>query len=214
MIIDEDVQSYIRSISKTSNKKLLEIEEYALENNVPIIEPEVRKFLDIILRIKKPIKILEIGTAIGYSAIIMKMASEKAKITTIEINEDNFLIAKDNIEKFGYKKDIHCILGDAAEVLDILDDEYDLIFLDAAKGQYINFFEKSIPKLKKEGLLISDNILFRGMVAKEEFKNNRHRKITIVKRLEEYIEMLFDDERLITSIVPIDDGMTITYKNN
>ncbi len=214
MIIDEDVQSYIRNISKTSNKYLLEMEEFALDNNVPIIEPEVRKFLDIILRIKKPVKILEIGTAIGYSAIVMKMASEKSKITTIEISEEKFLKAKENIEKFGFKKDIHCILGDADEVLDILDDEYDLIFLDAAKGQYINFFEKSISKLKKDGLLISDNILFRGMVAKEEFRNNRHRKITIVKRLEEYIEILFKDERLITSIVPIDDGMTITYKKN
>lgn len=212
MIVDEDVQSYIRDISRTKNKDLLEMEEFALSNNVPIIEPEVRNFLDMIIRIKNPKRILEIGTAIGYSAIVMKMASIDARITTIEIDEDNFLKAKENIERLGFNKDIHCILGDANEVLELLNEEFDVIFIDAAKGQYVNFFEKSIDMLKDDGLLISDNILFRGMIAKEEYKHSRHRKITIVKRLEEYIEILYNYKNLITSLVPIDDGMAITYK--
>ena len=160
----------------------------------------------------KPLKILEIGTAIGYSAIVMKMAYSKCKITTIEIDEDSYLKAKENISKFGFQNDIHCILGDANEVLDILNDEFDLIFMDAAKGQYINFYEKSINKLKINGILITDNILFKGMVANKNFIEKRHRKITIVKRLREYIDILFNDSRIISSIVSIDDGMAISYK--
>lgn len=213
MIVNKVVEEYIRKKSQTDNQLLREIEEFALTNNVPIIEPEVRNFLGMIVKIKKPCKILEIGTAIGYSSIIMKMASKDSKITTIEINEDSFSEAKLNIEKFGFEKDIHCILGDANEVIELLEDEYDLIFIDAAKGQYINFFEKTIDKLKVNGVLVSDNILFRGMVAEEKYKTTRHRKITIVKRLDEYIDLLINDKRLSSSIVPIDDGMMITYRN-
>lgn len=213
MIVNKVVEEYIRNKSQTSNDLLKEIEEFAIKNNIPIIEPEVRNFLGMLVRIKKPYKILEIGTAIGYSSIIMKMASKDSKITTIEINEENFLKAKSNIKKFGYEKDIHCILGDANEVIDLLDDNYDLIFIDAAKGQYVNFFKKTIDKLKIHGLLISDNVLFRGMVAEEKYKQKRHRKVTIVKRLDEYIDLLINDKRLSSSIVPIDDGMMITYRN-
>ncbi|WP_099203224.1 O-methyltransferase [Miniphocaeibacter massiliensis] len=214
MIVEENVEKYIRTISKTNNNDLLEMEKYAFNNKIPIIEPEVRNFLDVIVRIKKPKKILEIGTAIGYSAIVMKLANENSKITTIEINEENFLKAKENVEKIGFNKDIHCILGDANDVLDLLEEKYDLIFMDAAKGQYINYFEKSIDKLDIDGILISDNILFKGMVATEEYKKNRHRKITIVKRLDQYIELLMNDEKLCTSIIPIDDGMSITYRKH
>lgn len=212
MIVNKDVENFIRNISATSNEKLLEIENYADKYKIPIIEAEVRNFLDILIRIKKPMKILEIGTAIGYSAIIMKMACKNSRITTIEIKEQNYLKAKENINKFGFGNDIHCILGDANEVLDYLNDEYDLIFMDAAKGQYINFFEKSIDKLKNDGILISDNILFRGMITNEEIIEKRHRKITIVKRLKDYIEILYNDNRIISCIVPIDDGIAISYK--
>lgn len=212
MIVDENVQNYLRNISQTKDSRLMEIEEYAKENNVPIIESEVKKFLDIIIRIKKPLKILEIGTAIGYSSIVMKLASKEAKITTIEINEDSYMIARKNIDIFGFQNDIHCILGDANEVLELLDDQFDVIFMDAAKGQYINFYDKSIDLLKVGGVLICDNILFRGMVAEEKYKNIRHRKITIVRRLAEFLEILYKDHRFKVSTVPIDDGMTIAYR--
>lgn len=214
MIVDENVQEYLRNIYQTKDLNLIEIEKFAKQNKVPIIESEVSSFLDILVSIKKPAKILEIGTAIGYSSIIMKRASMDSKITTIEIDEDSYIKAKENIEKFGFEKDIHCILGDANEVLDLIEGEFDLIFMDAAKGQYINFYEKSIDKLKVGGLLICDNVLFRGMVAEDRYKNKRHRKITIVRRLAEFLNLLKDDKRLKTSIIPIDDGMAIAYREN
>ncbi len=212
MIIDENIEQYIRKLSKTNDIDLLELEEYALLNNIPIIEPEVRNLLDVILRMTKPKKILEIGTAIGYSSIIMKLASKDSKITTIEINEDSYLKAKENINRFGFSKDIHCILGDANETLDFLSEKFDLIFMDAAKGQYINYFEKSIDKLNIGGVLVSDNVLFRGMVAEDKYTDHRHRKITIVKRLNEYLKLLTTSDNLNTSIIPIDDGVAITYR--
>ena len=212
MIVDYEIENFIRNISQTENEILQEIENYARNNKVPIIESEVQRFLSVLIMMNKPLKILEIGTAIGYSAIVMKMAYSKCKITTIEIDEDSYLKAKENISKFGFQNDIHCILGDANEVLDILNNEFDLIFMDAAKGQYINFYEKSINKLKINGILITDNILFKGMVANKDFIEKRHRKITIVKRLREYIDILFNDSRIISSIVSIDDGMAISYK--
>lgn len=204
------VSDYIRSLEKSKDELLIEMENYATENLVPIIEVEVARFLEFLVALKKPNRILEIGTAIGYSSIIMKRAFPDAKITTIEIDEKNFLKAKEFIKKAGYEKDIDIIFADANDALDFINDKYDLIFMDAAKGQYISFFEKSIDKLKKEGILISDNILFRGLVAKE--KNNVRRKNTIVRRLKDFLEIITNDENFRTTIIPIDDGMAISYK--
>lgn len=204
------VSDYIRSLEKSKDELLIEMENYAIENLVPIIEVEVARFLEFLVALKKPNRILEIGTAIGYSSIIMKRAFPDAKITTIEIDEKNFLKAKEFIKKAGYEKDIDIIFADANDALDFINDKYDLIFMDAAKGQYISFFEKSIDKLKQEGILISDNILFRGLVAKE--KNNVRRKNTIVRRLKDFLEIITNDENFRTTIIPIDDGMAISYK--
>lgn len=204
------ISEYIRSLEKSRDELLIEMENYATENSVPIIEVEVARFLEFLVALKKPNRILEIGTAIGYSSIIMKRAFPDAKITTIEIDEKNFLKAKEFIKKAEYDKDIDIIFADANDALDFINDKYDLIFMDAAKGQYISFFEKSIDKLKKEGILISDNILFRGLVAKE--KNIVRRKNTIVRRLKDFLEIITNDDNFRTTIIPIDDGMAISYK--
>lgn len=204
------ISDYIRSLEKSRDELLIEMENYATENSVPIIEVEVARFLEFLVALKKPNRILEIGTAIGYSSIIMKRAFPDAKITTIEIDEKNFLKAKEFIKKAEYDKDIDIIFADANDALDFINDKYDLIFMDAAKGQYISFFEKSIDKLKKEGILISDNILFRGLVAKE--KNIVRRKNTIVRRLKDFLEIITNDDNFRTTIIPIDDGMAISYK--
>lgn len=209
-VVARYVSDYIRSLEKSKDELLIEMENYATENSVPIIEVEVARFLEFLVTLKKPNRILEIGTAIGYSSIIMKRAFPNAKITTIEIDERNFLKAKEFIKKAGYEKDIDIIFADANDALDFINAKYDLIFMDAAKGQYISFFEKSIDKLKKEGILISDNILFRGLVAKE--KNNIRRKKTIVRRLKDFLKIITNDESFKTTIIPIDDGMAISYK--
>lgn len=209
-VVAEYISEYIRSLEKSRDELLIEMENYATENSVPIIEVEVARFLEFLVALKKPNRILEIGTAIGYSSIIMKRAFPDAKITTIEIDEKNFLKAKEFIKKAGYDKDIDIIFADANDALDFINDKYDLIFMDAAKGQYISFFEKSIDKLKKEGILISDNILFRGLVAKE--KNIVRRKNTIVRRLKDFLEIITNDDNFRTTIIPIDDGMAISYK--
>lgn len=209
-IVSKFVSDYIRDLEKTKDPLLIEMEKYALENKVPIIEVEVKKFLEILVMLKKPKRILEIGTAIGYSSIVMNRAYPYSKITTIEIDEKNFLKAKEFIKKSGLNKNIDIIFADANDALDFIKNDYDMIFMDAAKGQYINFFEKSICRLKKDGILVSDNILFRGLVAKE--KNNVRRKNTIVKRLKEFLKMITNSEDFFVTIVPIDDGMAICYK--
>lgn len=209
-IVSGYVSEYIRSLEQSKDELLIEMEQYAVENAVPIIEVEVARFLEFLVALKKPKRILEIGTAIGYSSIIMKRAYPKAKITTIEIDEKNFLKAKEFVKRANFESDIDIIFADANDALDFIADQYDLIFMDAAKGQYISFFEKSIDKLKKEGILISDNILFRGLVAKE--KNKVRRNNTIVRRLKDFLEIITNDENFRTTIIPIDDGMAICYK--
>lgn len=209
-IVASFVSDYIRNLEKSTDSLLIEMEDYALKNKVPIIEVEVARFLEILVKLKKPKRILEIGTAIGYSSIIMHRAYPKSKITTIEIDEKNFLKAKEFIKKSNYTKNIDVIFADANDALEFIKADYDMIFMDAAKGQYINFFEKSVERLTKGGILVSDNILFRGLVAKE--KNNVRRKNTIVKRLKEFLNMITNSEVFSTTIVPIDDGMAICYK--
>ncbi|MDY6065127.1 MAG: O-methyltransferase [Finegoldia sp.] len=212
-IVYDDVQNYIRDLSQTSDKSLIEMEAYAEKNKVPIIEAEVRNFLSIIVSLKKPSKILEIGTAIGYSSIVMKKAYRDSSITTIEIDYDSAQIAKENFLKYGYE-DIKVINEDASLALEKLEEKFDLIFIDAAKGQYMNYFDLSKKLLNKGGLIVCDNVLFRGMVAHKELAEKRHRKVTIVKRLREFLEEISDSSKYETSIIPIDDGMSITRIKN
>lgn len=209
-IVANYVSEYIRSLEQSKEQILIEIEEYALKNKVPIIEVEVARFLEFLVMLKKPKRILEIGTAIGYSSIIMNRAYPDSSITTIEIDEKNFLKAKEFIKKAGCEKNIDVIYADANDALDFITDKYDMIFMDAAKGQYMSFFEKSIERLNPEGILVSDNILFRGLVAKE--KNNIRRKNTIVRRLKDFLKIITNSEEFSTTIIPIDDGMAICYK--
>ncbi len=209
-INEEYITNYIRSIVPERSIGLRAMETYALKNHVPIIEPEVGQLLKLILKIKKPKRILEIGTAIGYSSSLMAETIDSVEIITIERREDMVKLAETNISKLGYEDRIRVLHGDAEEVLDNLDGTFDLIFLDAAKGQYLNFLEKSLPYLKKEGLVISDNVLFKGMVASDELVVRR--KKTIVKRLREYLDYINEMDGYISSIIPIGDGVALTYR--
>lgn len=205
------IQNYIADLIPDSEGILKEMEDYAQENNVPIITSDVASLLNILIKSSNTKKILEIGTAIGYSSIFMgKAAGSNFHITSIEKKSDMAEIAVKNIKNAGLEDNIKVIQGDASDVLKTIDDIYDMIFIDAAKGQYIEFFNGSIQNLKVGGLFICDNVLFRGMVAERSLLIRR--KITIVKRLKKFLNYISNNKSLQTSIVPIGDGLSISLK--
>jgi predicted O-methyltransferase YrrM len=211
MICYDYVNNYIRETIQKSDGILKELEEYAMLHHVPIIQPEVARLLFITGRLVKPKRILEVGTAIGYSAILMSQILEPGgKIDTIDRSEKMILLAKENIKRAHLGDSINIITGDALDVLQCLDKSYDMIFMDAAKGQYSEFLPECLRMLKANGVLFSDNVLYKGMVASDELIV--FRKKTIVKRMREYLEMICNNEMLETSIIPIGDGVAISYK--
>jgi predicted O-methyltransferase YrrM len=209
----DSTTQYIRNTLRRSEGLLKELEAYAAEHHVPIIQPETASLLNVLGRLKKPSRILEVGTAIGYSAITMSRFLEPGgRIDTIELNERSADIAEANIKRAGLEKVINLIRGDAHDVLQCLERQYDMIFLDAAKGQYPEFMPDCLRLLSREGLLVTDNVLYKGMVAGEE--SVVRRKKTIVTRLRSYLEEICANPELDTSIVPIGDGVAISYKLN
>ena len=202
---------YIRETLPKSEGLLLEMEGYAKENGVPISQPESIRFLEIIIKIANAKRILEVGSAIGYSAIRMSKATGGC-VTTIELSDDMADIAEENIKKAGLSEKITLIRGDGREVIPEIEGEFDLIFIDAAKGQYQEFFNEAKRLLRVGGILVSDNVLFKGMTATDELVIRR--KITIVKRLREYLTMLKENKDFATALLPIGDGVAISVKEN
>jgi predicted O-methyltransferase YrrM len=202
---------YIRNILKHRDGLLGELEKYAKEHHVPIVTPEVAQLLIVLGRILRPTRILEIGTAIGYSSILLAgTLAPGGRIDTIERQEEMLLLARENIKKAGLEHTISVIAGDADEVLKCLDKRYDMIFMDAAKGQYPEFLPECLRLLKRGGLLVSDNVLYKGMITGEEPAVRRKR--TIVNRLRIYLDSLSSNPALDTSILPVGDGIAISYK--
>ena len=189
------------------------IEEQAHIDNVPIIRKEMESFLRVMLYIKKPKRILELGTAVGYSAILMsECIDEDGKITTIENYEKRIVEAKKNIELSGKGQIIELLEGDATEVMKTLpSQQFDFVFMDAAKAQYIYFLPEVLRLMKKGAVLITDNVLQEGDLIESRFVVER-RDRTIHKRMREYLEVVKNHEELETSIVPIGDGITISVK--
>lgn len=184
----------------------------ALEDSyAPIVQKSTEQLIITLLKLIKPQRVLEVGTAVGYSAILMAdNLPDDSTIVTIERYKKHADIAVDNVFASGYEKKIKVIEGEAAEVLHWLDGSFDFIFLDAAKGQYIEFLPDILRLLKSGGVLLSDNILYHGMVEDEE--KVERRKITIVKRLHMYLEEIMSNEALTTSIIPIGDGVALSVK--
>lgn len=210
-ITHDYMTNYIRSLLKEEVGVLKELEDFAEKEYVPIVQKEVANFLKFMIITKKPKKILELGTAIGYSAILMSMAGgSECKITTIERDKNMINLAQNNIIKYNFQDKIDILEGDCLEILETLNDEYDMIFMDAGKGHYNDFFPHCMRLLKHEGIIIADNVLFRGMVASDELVQKR--KITIVKRMRNYLDMISKDENLITSVIPMGDGVAITTR--
>ena len=213
MIVEERIVSYINSLEKENSPVLEEIEKEARKDGVPIIRKEMESFLRVMLSIKKPMRILELGTAVGYSAILMsEYIDEKGQIITIENYDKRIPIAKENIKKAGRENVIKLLEGDAMEIMPTLvSDRFDFVFMDAAKAQYIHFLPEVLRLMKKDGVLITDNVLQEGDLIQSKYVVRR-RDRTIHKRMREYLEVVKNHPQLETSIVPIGDGITMSVK--
>lgn len=205
------IDEFIKNNLKEQNDYLKALETESLDKSIPIISPEVGQFLRFLIKLKEPKKILEIGTAVGYSSLVMLDESEEIeKITTIEKDLGISKIAKENFEKFQEEKRVELILGDAYEEMQKLDDKFDMIFIDAAKGQYKNYFDLGTNLLNEKGIIVCDNVLFKGMVANDELVNKRVN--TIVKRLREFINYVMKLEEFQSSLLPLGDGVLVSIR--
>lgn len=212
MITEERISTFINSFDPGNVPYLNDLEEYAIKTNVPIIRPQMQSLLKLLLAMKKPKQILEVGTAIGFSALLMSEYGPKdCKITTIEKYEKRIPIAKENFAKAGKEKQITLLEGDATEILKELSGPYDFIFMDAAKGQYINFLPDILKLMPEGGLLISDNVLQDGDALESRYAVTRRNR-TIHTRMREYLYELKHCEELQTDILPVGDGVTISVK--
>ncbi len=212
VITEERVSTFINSLDPGNTPFLRELEQLALKTNVPVIRPQMQSFLKLLLAMKEPKKILEVGTAIGFSALLMsEYGPEDCHITTIEKYEKRIPLAKENFQKAGKEDKITLLEGDAAEILKELKGPYDFIFMDAAKGQYIHFLPDILRLMPEGGLLVSDNVLQDGDVIESRFAVTR-RDRTIHSRMREYLYELKHHEQLLTDILPIGDGVTVSVK--
>lgn len=191
------------------NDVIKEMEKYAEENSVPIMQKRSMTFLCKFIKKNNIKKILEIGTAIGYSAINMALVDDDIEVVSIERNQDKYIEAINNIKKCNLDKRVSLILSDALTIE--LQDKYDMIFIDAAKGQYLNFFNKYKDNLNEEGFIVSDNIEFHGYV--ENYKKIENRNLRqLVGKLIKYIDFLKENEEYTTKFYKVGDGLAITYK--
>ncbi len=211
-IVNERVVSFINSFASEDRDILQIIEKEAIDTMVPIIRKEMASFLKTFLPVINPMNILEVGTAIGYSAILMSdNVSPDCRITTIENYDKRIPIAKNNFRRAGKSHQITLLEGDATEILKTLDGEYDFIFMDAAKAQYINILPDILRLLKKGGVLITDNVLQEGEIVEPRFGIVRRNR-TIYDRMREYLYAVTHSEELVSSVLPIGDGITLSYK--
>lgn len=212
MIVDERMVTYIHSLETPESPIVEAIEQEALDTYVPIIRKETQSFLKTLLLMKRPLRVLEVGTAIGFSSILMsEYMPEGGHITTIEKFKKRIPIARENFKRAGKEEQITLIEGDALEVMQSLEGPYDLIFMDAAKGQYIHYMPEAIRLLADDGVLMSDNVLQDGDVIESRFAVERRNR-TIHSRMREYLYELKHREDLQTSILPLGDGVALTVK--
>ena len=210
MIVDERIITFINSMD-TENSEILEtIEQEALAADVPIIRREMQSFLEVLLLMKKPMRVLEVGTAVGFSALLMSdYLPEGGHITTIENYEKRIPIARENFRRAGKEDKITLIEGDATEVLAEMEGTFDFIFMDAAKGQYIHYLPNVLRLLSDGGCLVSDNVMQDGDIIESRFAVERRNR-TIHARMREYLYELKHREDLVTSIIPLGDGVAVS----
>ncbi len=203
---------FIESFHRGNTPFLDELETYAIENDIPVIRPQTQSFLRTLLAMIKPESVLEVGTAIGFSAILMaEYTPATCRITTIENYEKRIPLAKENFQKSGYADRITLLQGDAGDILPELNGAYDLIFMDAAKGQYLNFLPEVMRLLKTGGVLLSDNVLMDGVVLESRYAVVR-RDRTIHQRMRDYLYEIKNHPGLVTDILPVGDGISLSVK--
>lgn len=215
-IVNDYIKDFLfENINLNLSSELQNIENEALKNNVPIIDKEVQALIQMFLHILKPKKILEFGTAVGFSALFMyEILNGNVMIDTMERDEERIEIAKNNFKRFKCEDKINLIEGDCFENLNKIseEEEYDLIFVDSSKSHYEKLFNISIQKLSKDGIIIFDNVLYKGMVASDELLQKR--KKTIVKNMRAFIQNVVNEEKFFTLLLPIGDGVMILRRKN
>ncbi len=212
MTADERLAAYLASLDTPEDAFLTDIEEKARMDGVPIIRQSMKSFLHTYIELVQPNQILEVGAAVGYSAMLMaSYAPENCHITTIEYMEERIKQAKSNLASGPYAQRISLLEGDAAEILPKLSGPYDLIFMDAAKAQYIRLLPDVVRLLREGGVLITDNVLQEGDILESRYAVRR-RDRTIYKRMREYLYALKHHEALVTSVIPLADGAAVSIK--
>ena len=212
MIVDERMVAFIHSLEMPESDFLETIEQEALAAHVPIIRKETKSLLKVLVGIRKPMQILEVGTAVGFSALVMNAyAPEGSHITTIEKYEKRIPSARENFRRAGKETEITLLEGDALEVMKGLSGSYDFIFMDAAKGQYIHYMPEVMRLLGTGGILVSDNVLQDGDVIESRFAVERRNR-TIHSRMREYLYALKHNEELLTSVIPLGDGVALSVR--
>lgn len=212
MIVEERMRTYINSLDMGNTPFLEALEQEALADYVPIIRKEMQAFMKVLLAMQQPKRILEVGTAVGFSTLLMcEYGPEDLEIVTIENYEKRIPIAKENFRKAGREGQITLLEGDAGEILKELDGTFDLIFMDAAKGQYINWLPDVMRLMHKGSVLVSDNVLQEGDLIESHYIVERRNR-TIYKRMREYLYELKHNPKLMTSIIPLGDGVTLSIK--
>lgn len=207
------IEEYLYENLKEKSDFLTSLEKEALENHIPIISPEVGQFLRFLIKLNNPKRVLEVGTAIGFSGLVMLDASKDIeKLVTIEKREDLAEIALKNIEEANEKKRVELKVGDALEVLKSMDDTFDFVFIDAAKGHYGEYFEEIKKMITPKGVIVCDNVLYKGMVANDDLVLRR--KKTIVKRLRNFIKEVTNLDDYESTLIPMGDGLLVIARLN
>lgn len=207
------IEEYLYENLKEKSDFLTSLEKEALENHIPIISPEVGQFLRFLIKLNNPKRVLEVGTAIGFSGLVMLDASKDIeKLVTIEKREDLAEIALKNMEEANEKKRVELKVGDALEVLKSMDDTFDFVFIDAAKGHYSEYFEEIKKMITPKGVIVCDNVLYKGMVANDDLVLRR--KKTIVKRLRNFIKEVTNLDDYESTLIPMGDGLLVIARLN
>ena len=212
MISDERINTYIHSLESPESGIIERIEQEALEQSVPIIRKETQSFLKVLMTAKKPRRVLEIGTAVGFSAILMcEYMPEDGHVTTIENYRRRIFAARENFRRAGVEGRVTLLEGDALDVMKTLEGSYDFIFMDAAKGQYIHYLPEAMRLLEPGGMMMTDNVLQDGDVIESRFAVERRNR-TIHSRMREFLYELKHADCLQTSIIPLGDGVALSVK--
>ena len=212
MIVEERMRTYINSLDMGNTPFLEKLEQDALASGVPIIRKEMQSFIKVLLALRAPKRILEVGTAVGFSTLLMCEYNPcQAEIVTIENYEKRIPLARDNFIRAGREKQITLLEGDAGEIFKELTEPFDLIFMDAAKGQYIHWLPDVMRLMRKGAVLVSDNVLQEGDIIQSHYLVERRNR-TIYKRMREYLYELKHNPKLLTTILPLGDGVTVSVK--